>query len=78
MANYDAMSIFSHNVYRILHERGLTHADLAERLGIERTHFSRALRGANSPRLKFVENVANALEIDIRELFEPIPEKVHC
>lgn len=70
------MNTFTHNVTRLLSSKGLTHAFLAEELGMERTHVSRALRGANSPRLIFVEKVAAALEVDIRDLFEPIPEKV--
>jgi len=78
MAKSSAMSTFSHNVTRILEDRGLTHAFLAEQLGMERTHVSRALRGVNSPRLVFVEKVATALEVDIRELFEPIQKKVSC
>lgn len=76
MTKYDAMNTFSYNVTRILATRGLTHADLAEDLEMERTHVSRALRGVNSPRLVFVEKVATALGVDIRELFEPIPEKI--
>jgi transcriptional regulator with XRE-family HTH domain len=76
MTKCNAMNTFAHNVTRILAAKGLTHADLAEELGMERTHVSRALRGANSPRWVFVENVATALEVDIRDLFEPIPEKI--
>lgn len=78
MPKFDAMSTFAHNVNRILGDRGLSHAWLAEKLKMERTHLSRALRGENSPRLCFVEKVANKLGVDIRELFEPISEKVAC
>lgn len=78
MPNYDAMSTFAHNVNRILSDRGLTHAWLADKLDMERTHLSRALRGENSPRLCFVEKVAKKLKVDIRDLFEPISEKVAC
>ncbi len=76
MSKLNAMNTFSYNVTRILETRGMTHAHLAEALEMERTHVSRALRGVNSPRLVFVEKVANALEVDIRDLFEPIPKKV--
>jgi transcriptional regulator with XRE-family HTH domain len=78
MPNFDAMSTFSFNVNRILRDRGLSHAWLAEQLEMERTHLSRALRGANSPRLCFVESIAKQLKVDIRDLFEPISEKVAC
>lgn len=76
MAKSGAMNTFTHNVTRILSDRGLSQSQLASMLGMERTHLSRALRGVNSPRLVFVERVATALEVDIRDLFEPIPEKV--
>lgn len=78
MPNFDAMSTFAHNVNKILSDRGLSHTWLAKQLNMERTHLSRALRGKNSPRLCFVEKVASKLEVDIRELFEPILEKVAC
>lgn len=76
MTKCTAMNTFTYNVTKILEYRGLTHAHLAEELDMERTHISRALRGVNSPRLVFVEKVAAALGVDIRELFEPIPEKI--
>jgi len=78
MQNYDAMGIFAHNVSRILAAQGINQSELARRLEMERTHLSRALRGENSPRLRFVERVAEQLSVDIRELFEPISEKVHA
>ena len=70
------MSIFAHNVSAILKQKGMTHAQLASDLKMERTHLSRALRGTNSPRLVFVERVAEKLGVDIRDLFEPISENV--
>jgi len=78
MQKFDAMSTFAYNVQRILSDRGMNRAELARLLKMERTHLSRALSGVNSPRLKFVELVAEKLHVDIRDLFEPIPEKVLC
>jgi len=76
MDNSTAMTLFSDNVKNRLSEYGWSHQDLADALGMERTHLSRALRGGNSPRLVFVENVANALDVEVRDLFDPRPQKV--
>lgn len=67
-----AMTTFAENVKHRLSEFGWSHQDLADAMGMERTHVSRALRGTNSPRLIFIERVAEALELEVQELFKPV------
>lgn len=70
-----AMTTFAENVKQRLSEYGWSHQDLANAIGMERTHVSRALRGSHSPRLVFIERVAEALELDVQDLFKPVVVK---
>lgn len=48
-------------------EKGITVSQLAEKMGIKQESLSRAING--NPTLETLEKIANALEVDIAELF---------
>ena len=48
-------------------EKGITVSQLAEKMGIKQESLSRAING--TPTLETLEKIANALEVDIAELF---------
>lgn len=50
-------------------EKGITVSQLAEKMGIKQESLSRAING--NPTLETLEKIANALEVDITELFTP-------
>ncbi|TAI48985.1 helix-turn-helix domain-containing protein [Flagellimonas allohymeniacidonis] len=53
----------------ILKAKGMTQSDLAKKLGISQETISRQIGG--NPTLKTITDIANALDVDIRELFRP-------
>ncbi len=57
-------------IKEIVKEKGLTQKDLAERLGISDISFNKTLRG-KYPQLQTLERIADALDVDIVELFAP-------
>ncbi|MDD4630611.1 MAG: helix-turn-helix transcriptional regulator [Proteiniphilum sp.] len=52
----------------ILKDKGLTIQELADMLGISRVGLSQQING--SPRLDSLQKIANALEVDLLDLFE--------
>lgn len=52
-------------------EKGITVSQLAEKMGIKQESLSRAING--NPTLETLEKIANALEVDITELFASSP-----
>ncbi|KXT43051.1 helix-turn-helix domain-containing protein, partial [Bacteroides intestinalis] len=50
-------------------EKGITVSQLAEKMGIKQESLSRAING--NPTLETLEKIANALGVDISELFAP-------
>lgn len=60
---------FSERVKELCKEKGILMKDLAEKkLGITPTGLSKSL-GQKYPQLQTLERIANALEVDISELF---------
>ena len=60
---------FSERVKELCKEKGIMMKDLAEkRLGITPTGLSKSL-GQKYPQLQTLERIANALEVDLSELF---------
>lgn len=57
----------------ILKDKGLTIQELADMLGISRVGLSQQING--SPRLDSLQKIANALEVDLLDLFEDEREK---
>ena len=70
------MTLFAENARRIMSEKGITHQQLADAIDCHRPSVTRALRGTYNPSLEFVEAVADALDVNVRNLFDPIREKV--
>jgi transcriptional regulator with XRE-family HTH domain len=64
------------NVRRHRHAAGLTQAQLSEAIGVE-PRFVRALESASAaPSFKTLVALAAALEVEVRDLFEPAPRAV--
>lgn len=57
------------SVKELCKEKGLTIQDLADKMEMKRESLSRAING--NPTLETLEKIANALEVDITELFVP-------
>lgn len=55
------------SVKELCKEKGLTIQDLADKMEMKRESLSRAING--NPTLETLEKIANALEVDITELF---------
>ena len=62
------MKTFCDNVRQLLADRGLTHREAAEMLGMPQTNFSRMLRGLHEPRLGTIQNLADALGVSCADL----------
>lgn len=62
------------NVERILEKKGINKAKLSELLG-RPDNRSYATNLLKSPSLVSLEKIADALEVDIVELFDPLDEK---
>lgn len=54
-------------IKEVCKEKGITVSQLAEKMGIKQESLSRAING--NPTLETLERIANALEVDITELF---------
>lgn len=57
------------SVKEVCKEKGLTIQDLADKMEMKRESLSRAING--NPTLETLEKIANALGVDITELFGP-------
>lgn len=60
--------------------KGLSQAELAERLGIEQHSLSRIERGIFSPKLSRLQSIADALDCSVAELFSNVesPTRFHA
>ena len=56
-------------IKEVCKEKGITVSQLAEKMGIKQESLSRAINGNTT--LETLERIANALEVDITELFAP-------
>lgn len=69
---------FSARVKELCKEKGIMMKDLAERLGITPTGLSKSL-GQDYPQLQTLERIANALDVEVSELFVKTTDKeVFC
>jgi len=79
MSNFDAMSILTQNIRRLMREQGLRQEDLADRTGILRPNISRLLTSPDAnPQLSKIQAIATALGVTVSDLFAEISEKVSC
>ena len=66
-----AQVLVSRNIRRLRVQRRLPQDLLAADANISRTYISRLERGLENPTLAVLDRLANALECDIRDLFDP-------
>ncbi len=64
----------------ILQEKGMTSKDLAEKVGLTPTGMSLIISGKGNPPLKRLEQIASALGVGVRDLFDksPLVETLEC
>lgn len=55
----------------LLKEKGVSGKSLAESVEITETSMSRIINGDQQPRFDLLVNIANTLDVDIRDLFYP-------
>ena len=58
-------------IREILESKEVKVSSLAETVGITRANMSNIVNGKSTPSLETLEKIANALEVDITELFTP-------
>lgn len=63
--------IIAENARRIRLARGLTQAQVASRLGVDRAHVSSLEQGQRNPTATTLWEIASALEVEIGELVSP-------
>ena len=51
-------------------EKGMSQGDIAKKLGVHRSYISGIERGIRNPTVKNVEKLADALGVDVSELFK--------
>ena len=61
--------IFAYNLKERRHKRGLTQAQLAEKVNVSTHHIGMLEIARNFPTLELVERIAGALDIEYYELF---------
>ncbi len=61
-------------VKEILKEKGITGKELAEQIGISETGMSNIVKGQSLPRQDVLLQLADTLDVDIRDLFNPTKE----
>ena len=66
----DILLVLGNNIRKIRKEFGWTQADLAEKSGISVPFMTQIELGGKSASLEVVQNIANALNISYRQLFE--------
>lgn len=67
----DIRTRFGQRLRELRHAQGLSQEELAFKAGLHRTYVSSAERGKRNVGLVNVERLAQALDIDIRDLFGP-------
>ena len=70
MRNVDTVKKLGHKVRIIRTDRGLTQETLAEKADLNRSFIGLLERGKTNVTIKNIEAIANALEIDIKNLFD--------
>ena len=66
-------------IKEVIKEKGKTAVWLAGEIGITQPNMSNIVSGKSNPSLETLENVANALNVPVAELFEqPANDAVNC
>lgn len=61
----------SRNIQRIRGEKDLSQEEVAHRADIHQTYLSGVETGKRNPSILVVERIANALSVDVSEIFKP-------
>ncbi len=67
----DACTLVARNIRRLRVMTGLSQEALAVDAEIDRTYVSRLERELENPSVKVLARIADALDVDIRDLFDP-------
>ncbi len=70
MKNIDTVKKLGHKVRILRTDRGFSQETLAEKAGLNRSFVGLLERGRTNITIKNLEQIANALDIDIKNLFE--------
>lgn len=65
-------------IKELLREHNMTQKDLANRLGVAEASVSRTISGRYAPTLDTLERIADAIGVDVAELFAPTIRCPHC
>jgi putative transcriptional regulator len=57
------------NIYRVISQRRMTQADLANMVGVKREYINRIINRKVTPTIPLGIRIANALELPMEELF---------
>lgn len=71
----DVRRIVADNVQRLRMARGLSQAELAARMGVDRAYVSGLEQGTRNPTIITLWHVAQALDVKMRSFFEEKPRK---
>ena len=66
MSTYDCII---NNIKRIIEEKGMKQVAIAERAGFTASEFSNMLNGRKLLRAEYIPKIANALGVDLNEIF---------
>lgn len=69
--HFKARMIFSQNLRQIREEKKISQEKLADIAGLHRTYVSSVERGERNLTIDSMEKLAQALNVDIRELLKP-------
>lgn len=58
-------------IKKVIKEKGFTVQEVAEKMGIHRVGLSNHING--NPSVEILQRIADAINVDIVELFEPLP-----
>ena len=62
----------SRNIQRIRREKDLSQEEVAHRASIHQTYLSGVEKGKRNPSILVVERIANALGVDVSEIFKAV------
>jgi transcriptional regulator with XRE-family HTH domain len=68
--------VLASNIRRIRKAKGLSQEILAFYAGLDRSYMSKIERGAPNTSIDNIYRIAEALSIDVRELFVPLPPEI--
>ena len=71
----DLRQVFSANLRRIRHAKGISQEDLAYGADVNRTYMSKLEKGASYPGLEIIGKLAIALEVEPADLLKLPPKR---